>query len=108
MSLIEAMSAGIPVVACPVGGIAEVVADGASGYLVAPGDKGSLERALRRLLIERELAARLGAAARETAKARFAPERALSVLENIYQSLGVNASGGPAPRLREVPLRKAA
>ena len=108
VSLIEAMSAGVPVVASPVGGIAEVVADGASGYLVAPGDKTNLERALRRLLIERQVAARLGAAARETAKARFAPERALSVLENVYQSLGVNASGGPAPRLREVPLRKAA
>jgi glycosyltransferase involved in cell wall biosynthesis len=108
VSLIEAMSAGVPVVATPVGGIAEVVADGASGFLVAPGDKTNLERALRRLLIERQVAARLGAAARETARARFAPERALSVLENIYQSLGVNASDGPAPRLREVPLRKAA
>src|SRR5258708_20396066 len=100
------MSAGVPVVASPVGGIAEVVADGASGYLVAPGDKTNLERALRRLLIERQVAARLGAAARETAKARFAPERALSVLENVYQSLGVNASGGTAPPLPPLPPPK--
>src|SRR5437764_2754403 len=108
VSLIEAMSAGIPVVASPTGGIGEVLADGASGFLVAPGDKAGLERALRRLLIDRELAARLGRAARETAAARFAPERALSVLENLYDSLGVSASTGRAPRVRQVPLRKAA
>ena len=108
VGLIEAMSAGVPVVASPVGGIPEVVADGASGFLVAPGDKGALERALRRLLIERSLAARMGAAARETARARYAPERALPVLENLYASLGVGAVVEPAPRVQPVPLRKAA
>ena len=108
VSLLEAMSAGVPVVASPTGGIGEVVADGASGFLVAPGDKAGLERALRRLLIDRELAARVGAAARDTARARFAPERALSVLENLYESLGVSASTERAPRVRQVPLRKAA
>jgi glycosyltransferase involved in cell wall biosynthesis len=103
------MSAGIPVVASPTGGIAEVVAEGASGFLVAPGDKTGLERALRRLLIDRELAARLGKAARETARARFAPERALAVLENLYESLGVSALEERAPRVHPAaPLRKAA
>src|SRR5437763_291119 len=53
VSLIEAMSAGVPVVATPVGGIPEVVADNTSGFLVAPGDKGALERARRRLLVDR-------------------------------------------------------
>ena len=108
VSLIEAMSAGVPVVASPVGGIPEVVADGASGFLVAPGDKGALERALRRLLIERTLAARMGAAARETARARFAPERALPVIENLYESLGVGALMERTPRVQPLPLRKAA
>jgi glycosyltransferase involved in cell wall biosynthesis len=109
VSLVEAMSAGIPVVASPTGGIAEVVAEGASGFLVAPGDKTGLERALRRLLIDRELAARLGKAARETARARFAPERALAVLENLYESLGVSALEERASRVHPAaPLRKAA
>jgi len=108
VSLIEAMSAGVPVVASPVGGIPEVVADGASGFLVAPGDKGALERALRRLLVDRSLAARMGAAARETARARYAPERALPVLESLYESLGVGALMERTPRLQPVPLRKAA
>ena len=108
VSLIEAMSAGVPVVASPVGGIPEVVADGASGFLIAPGDKGALERALRRLLIERALAARMGAAARETARARYAPERALPVLEGLYESLGVGAIAERTPRMQAAPLRKAA
>ena len=108
VSLLEAMSAGVPVVASPTGGVGEVVADGVSGFLVAPGDKIGLERALRRLLIDRELAARMGKAARETAKARFAPDKAIAVLENLYESLGVNALVDRTPLVRPVPLRKAA
>ena len=107
VSLIEAMSAGIPVVASKVGGIAEVVADGTSGFLVAPGDKGAIERALRKLLLEQGLAKRMGAAARETARARYAPERALPVLEHLYESIGVGALVDRTPRI-QVPLRKAA
>ena len=65
--LCEAMAAGVPVVTCAVGGIPEVVTDGVSGFLVAPGDKATLERHLRSLLTDRTLAARLGSAARESA-----------------------------------------
>ena len=74
VGLLEAMAAGVPPVACAVGGIPEVVVDGVSGFLVAPGDRSTLERALRRLLIDAKLAERIGAAARETARLRFAPE----------------------------------
>jgi glycosyltransferase involved in cell wall biosynthesis len=93
VSLLEAMAAGVPVVASAVGGIPEVVADGVSGYLVAPGDKVSLERSLRRLLGDRPLGQRIGAAARETARLRFSPERALPQLEDIYRALGLAAAG---------------
>src|SRR5205823_160349 len=44
LSLLEAMSAGVPAVVSPVGGIPEVVVDGVSGLLVAPGDVATLER----------------------------------------------------------------
>jgi glycosyltransferase involved in cell wall biosynthesis len=91
--LLEAMAAGVPPVASAIGGIPEVVVDGVSGFLVAPGDRASLERALRRLLIDTPLAERIGAAARETARLRFAPERALPALEEIYAALGVAALG---------------
>jgi len=107
VSLAEAMSAGVPVVASSVGGIPEVVVDRVSGLLVPPGDKSSLERALTRILAEPGLAARLGGAARETARARFAPERSLALLEDIYESLGVDALSERTPRFN-IPLRKAA
>ena len=107
LALIEAMSAGVPVIAAPVGGIAEVVAEGASGLLVAPGDQAGLQRALARVLMDAELAARLAAAARETARLRFAPERALGALEDVYDALGVN--GFEERRARApVALRRAA
>lgn len=46
----QALGAGLPVIASRVGGLAEVVEDGASGVLVPPGDVASLARALERLL----------------------------------------------------------
>jgi glycosyltransferase involved in cell wall biosynthesis len=107
ISLLEAMAAGLPVVAAGVGGVPEVVIDGVSGYLVAPGDKASLERALRRLLTEDGLGARIGAAAHETARLRFAPERAMPQLEEIYAALGVQALGAEIPA-RVADLRRAA
>ena len=107
VSLIEAMSAGIPVIGSPVGGVPEAVLDGVNGFLVAPGDRAGLERALRRLLVDRALAERMGAAARESARLRYAPERALAPLERLYDSLGVAASVERAPS-REDELKKAA
>jgi glycosyltransferase involved in cell wall biosynthesis len=93
MGLLEAMAAGVPVIASPVGGVAEVVVDGVSGALVAPGDGATLSRALRRLLLDRETAARIGAAGRETVRARFAPEKALAQLEEVYADVGLSAGG---------------
>jgi glycosyltransferase involved in cell wall biosynthesis len=106
VSLLEAMSAGVPVIASPVGGIPEVVVDGVSGYLAAPGDTATLERLLRKLLLDRPFGERIGAAGRESARLRFAPERTLPRLEEIYASVGLCALGeAPGPVL---DLRKAA
>jgi hypothetical protein len=70
---------------------------------VAPGDRTTLVRRLRELLLDPALAGRLGAAARESARLRFAPERVLPALEEIYAGVGVAA----AP-LAEAPPRPAA
>ena len=96
LSLLEAMRAGVPPVVTPVGGIPEVAVDGVSALLVAPGDTFGLHRQLGRLLSDRALAARIGATARESASLRFAPERAVPVLEALYRSLGL-APTGSAP-----------
>jgi glycosyltransferase involved in cell wall biosynthesis len=93
MSLLEAMSAAVPVVASPVGGVPEVVVDGASGFLAAPGDVATLQRLLRKLLLDRSLGARVGAAGRETVRARFAAERALPALEDLYAGIGLAPAG---------------
>jgi glycosyltransferase involved in cell wall biosynthesis len=108
VSLLEAMAAAVPVVASAVGGIPEVIVDGTSGFLVAPGDSASLARLLRRLLLERELAARIGAAGRESVRLRFAPERALPHLEELYASIGVESLAAPRAQIPQPDLRKAA
>jgi glycosyltransferase involved in cell wall biosynthesis len=61
----EAMAHGRPVVATAVGGLADAVEDGVTGLLVPPRDPVALRAALERLLGNRDLRARLGAAARE-------------------------------------------
>jgi glycosyltransferase involved in cell wall biosynthesis len=97
MSLLEAMAAGVPAVATPVGGIPEVVVDGVSGFLAAPGDAATLTRLLRRLLLDHKLRAGIGAAGRETVRLRFAPERALPRLEAIYAEVGLRSILVPWP-----------
>ena len=106
ISLLEAMSAGLPVIASPVGGVQEVVVDGVTGFLAAPGDTRTLERLLGQVLRDKALADRVGAAARQSVRLRFSPERAVPRIEALYARIGM-------PRLDAVPatppeLKKAA
>jgi glycosyltransferase involved in cell wall biosynthesis len=71
LSVIEAMAAGLPVVASDVGGVGELVREGETGLLVPPGDPAALGDALRLLLADRGLRRRLGSGGRERAKAFF-------------------------------------
>ena len=61
ISILEAMAAGLPVVACDVGGVGELVADGETGLLVPSADPARLAEALRRLVADPGLRRRLGA-----------------------------------------------
>lgn len=70
-ALLEAMAAGLPVVSTPVGSIPDVVAPGENGLLVPVRDAGALAHALRTLVADPALRARIGARAREDARARF-------------------------------------
>ena len=89
MSLLEAMAAGCPVIASDVGGIPDVVTDGVNGLLVAAGDRDALALALHRVLVDRELAARLGREARQTIARRFTTAHTVERLDQIYSGLGV-------------------
>jgi glycosyltransferase involved in cell wall biosynthesis len=67
MSIIEAMAAGLPVVATRVGGIIDQVVDGKTGFLVQPGDANHLSAVLAKLIGDKELRMRMGTAGREKA-----------------------------------------
>jgi glycosyltransferase involved in cell wall biosynthesis len=71
VACLEAMAHARPVVASAVGGLTDLVADGETGILVPPRDPRALREALERLLADRDLRRRLGAAGRERARERF-------------------------------------
>jgi glycosyltransferase involved in cell wall biosynthesis len=71
ISILEAMAAGLPVVASDVGGVGGLVAHESTGLLVPAGDPDALAAALQRLLDDPDLRRRLGAAARERVAERF-------------------------------------
>jgi glycosyltransferase involved in cell wall biosynthesis len=65
MACAEAMAHARPVVACPVGGLRDLVVEGETGLFVPPGDARALRAALERLLGDRKLRQRMGAAGRK-------------------------------------------
>lgn len=67
-----AQTFGVPSIATAIGAMQDVIEDGVSGLLVPPNDAEALANALRRLLTDREFAARLGARFHEEAQGRFA------------------------------------
>lgn len=81
--LIEALHAGVPIIATNVGGIPEIVTHEETGLLVATGDSAALARAIDRLAIEPELRARLGARAREHARL-FSLEQMIEKTNALY------------------------
>ena len=85
--LLESMAAGAPVVATRVGGTPEALIDGETGLLVAPGDSGAIATAVARLLDDRELAVRLGRAARDLISMKFSVERMVRSTEDLYMEL---------------------
>ena len=86
LALLEAMAAGRPVVGSAVPGTDELIADGRTGVLVAPGDPSALANALQRLLSDPELRAALGARARERAR-EFSPDAMAAQVTRVYDEL---------------------
>ncbi len=108
ISLLEAMASGLPAVTTPVGGVPDVVTDGKDALLVPPAQAEPLAAALSRLLQDRELAARLGAAARQTAQQgygrRAVTDRYAALLENVA---GTGEGERVAERAQAVRPRRA-
>ena len=89
MVALEAMACGTPVVASRVGGLAFLVKDGETGYIVPAQDPEALAQKLRSLFVDHDLRAQFGKAAAEYAK-QFSWERITQEILNIYQELGEN------------------
>jgi glycosyltransferase involved in cell wall biosynthesis len=84
--LIQAMAAGLPVVATAVDGSAEAVEDGVNGLLTPPGDPQALAAALLRLLGDPALAVQMGAAGQERA-GEFGARKMVDDIAALYETL---------------------
>lgn len=85
--ILEAAAAGLPIVATAAGGTPEVVTDGVTGLLVDVGDQDGFTRALERLCLDREAAARFGVAARSDVARRFGVEQMVASFASLYREI---------------------
>src|SRR5690606_13096355 len=87
LAVLEAMSAGVPVVASAVGGLTDAIEDGVSGRLVRAGDAEAFRRAVERLFADPGERARVGDGGRRRVRESFGVERMASAHLALYRSL---------------------
>ena len=83
LALLQAMGAGLPVLATRVSGVREAINDDVNGRLVEPGDPQALARVLLELYRQPELRARLAARAPDTIRENYSLEAMLARLEEL-------------------------
>jgi glycosyltransferase involved in cell wall biosynthesis len=93
VSVIEALAAELPVVATRVGGVPDVVRDGEDGFLVEAGATDDLADRLAQLARDPALRARMGKRGRERVLPRYAVDRLVDDVDELYRSL-LSAAGG--------------
>jgi glycosyltransferase involved in cell wall biosynthesis len=87
ISILEAMRAGLPVIASDVGGVREAVIDGESGFLVDRGNLILLRSRLQQLLSDSELRKKMGEAGRKCYLEHFTVERMLEATLRVYNEV---------------------
>jgi len=95
--LMEALAAGLPVIATRITGVPELVDHGRSGFLVPPGDKKALSRVIETFADDPAQGANLGAAGRETVQAEFDIDIEAARLARLF-------ADGSAAALRPDPI----
>ncbi|MDB5100447.1 MAG: glycosyl transferase group 1 [Cyanobacteria bacterium RYN_339] len=94
LAIAEAMAAGLPVVATPVGGVPEIVSHGETGWLVPPRMPAALALRLIALLADPGVAHAMGQAGRERVVEGFTLDRMTSRFEGLYHELLQTAPEG--------------
>jgi glycosyltransferase involved in cell wall biosynthesis len=93
---IEALASERPVVATRVGGVPDVITDGADGYLVAVGEVQAMANRLAELAADRELRRRLGETGHASVVERYRIERLIDDVDALYREL-LSRAGLPQP-----------
>ena len=87
MVVLEAIGRGLPVVATNVGGTAEAVMDGESGFIINPGDVNDLAKKLEILINDADLRERMGRRSLEIAAKKFSINEIRRQLETLYRGV---------------------
>lgn len=103
LAILEAMRAGLPVLASDVGGVREAVDEGVTGHLIPRGDAATLRGHLDRLLRAAPLRAQMGAAGRAAFEARFTISEMLRRTLSVYQELVGRPAAPPPPQHGRLP-----
>ena len=97
-AVLEAMAAGLPIVASGVGGIVELIENGRTGWLTPPGEAAPLADRVMHLMASPDEAAKMGAAARADALARFSFDRMIAGFDELYLSELTRRGAAPGER----------
>ncbi len=87
VSVLEAQACEIPVIASNVGGLPEVMRDGATGFLVPPGNVNAIAEKIELLASDENLRRRMGKAGREFVKKNYDWNENAKIMEQLYDSL---------------------
>lgn len=91
LAMLEAMAAGVPVVAADVRGVRDVITHEESGFLFPVGDRAAIARHTQRLLEDNAQARRIGEAGREVVQSRFRVDAMLARYAALYRELAHSA-----------------
>ena len=87
ISILEAMSAGLPVITTPVGSIPEILEDRSNALFFPPGDDRALLEAMRLLIEDPSLGERMAASAQNTVREKLSLDRFVGKLDTLYRAV---------------------